>query len=71
MVYRSDIKDEEQLTYLFTTTDIDNIIMRNSFIYYLDGESIKKYSDKHGIKKIIEYSELKFNDDLLFGIYTD
>lgn len=71
LVYRSDINNLEQLTYLFTTTNMDNIVFYNDFIYYTDEEYIKKYSDKYGIQNIIQYSELKFNDHLIFGVYVD
>lgn len=69
LVYRSNIQDNEQLYYTFTTTNIDNVIFGNNYIYFIDGEFIKRYSDKEGIRKIVEYSELKFNGNLNFGAY--
>ena len=69
LVYRSSIKNDEQLTYLFTTTNIDNIIFYNQYIYFIEDDFIKNYSDQNGVKKVIQYKELKFNDNLYFNVY--
>lgn len=70
LVYRSNIQDNEQLTYLFATSNINNIIFMNDYIYYVDGEFIKQYSDKKGVKNIIQYKELKFNENIYFSVYS-
>ena len=36
---------------------------------YIDGEYIKRYSEDLGIRKIVKYNELKFNDSISLGVY--
>ena len=69
LVYRANNQNKSQLTYLFTTSKIDDIIYFSDSVYFVDGEFIKRYSDKQGVRNIISYSELKFNDNLYFYVY--
>lgn len=69
-VYRSNIQNGINKTYLFTTTSLNNFISKDDTIYYQDGEYIKRYSDESGIKTILKYSELKFNDNIKLGLYA-
>lgn len=66
-VYRT--IDNQQLTYLFTTKDINDVIVVNDYIYYRDDNKIKYYNDSTGIKTIIENSEFKFNNDIKYHVY--
>lgn len=69
LVYRSNVQDMYSLTYVFTTSNIDNVVYFYDSVYFIDDDYIKNYSDKSGIKKIVSYKELKFNDNLYFFIY--
>ena len=69
LVDRANNQNKSQLTYLFTTSKIDDIIYFSDSVYFVDGEFIKRYSDKQGVRNIISYSELKFNDNLYFYVY--
>lgn len=69
LVYRSNVQDMDSLTYVFTTSNIDNVVYFYDSVYFIDDDYIKNYSDKSGIKKIVSYKELKFNDNLYFSIY--
>ena len=69
LVYRANNQNKSQLTYLFTTSKIDDIIYFSDSVYFVDGEFIKRYSDKQGVRNIISYNELKFNDNLYFYVY--
>lgn len=69
LVYRSNVQDMYSLTYVFTTSNIDNVVYFYDSVYFIDDDYIKNYSDKSGIKKIVSYKELKFNDNLYFSIY--
>lgn len=69
-VYRSNVQNGINKTYLFTTTTLNNFVYSDDIIYYQDGEYIKKYSDVSGIKTVLKYNELKFNDNIKLGLYT-
>ena len=69
LVYRADIQNKDITTYLFTTTDPDSIIYQKDYIYFKKGSTVYYYS-KYGIRKLIENSELEFNEDLSFGVYA-
>ena len=42
----------------------------NEYVYFLDKNTIKYYSDTTGIKSVIDNGELSFNDSLIFGAYV-
>ena len=67
-VYRADIQNKKLKTYLFNTTDINNIIYLDDTIYYQNGNTFY-YHTNYGERKVITNTELQFNDDLSFGVY--
>lgn len=68
LVYRADIQNPGLITYLFTTSDMDSVIYLNDYIYFKDGTVIYYYYN-NGVRRVIENSELEFNNDILFGAY--
>lgn len=68
-VYRANVQNLTQLTYIFSTTDLNRVFYYNEYIYFLDGNTVKYYSDITGVKSAFENSELSFNDSLIFGVY--
>lgn len=68
-VYRANVQNTNQLTYIFSTTDLNRVFYYNEYIYFLDDNTVKYYSDITGVKSILENSELSFNDSLIFGVY--
>lgn len=68
-VYRSNIKDNTNLTYLFKTTNVDNIFYIDNYIYYINNDTIQVYNDIFGVKKIVKYKELEFNKNIFFNVY--
>ncbi len=66
-VYRADVQNPKLVTYLFTTTDIDSVIYIDDYIYFINGSTIYYYKDT--VKRILENTELEFNDDITFGVY--
>lgn len=69
-VYRTNVQNNNQRTYLFDTTDINRIIYKGDNVYYIYNDTINYFNDNNGKKRLIEYSEIKFNPYLYFNIYT-
>ena len=69
LVYRADVQNPKITTYLFTTTNPNSVIYLNDYIYFKNGTTIYYYTQK-GVRKVIDNSELEFNDDISFGVYT-
>ena len=68
-VYRADIYNKNLVTYLFETTDIDNISYRGDYVYFKKGTSFNYYYN--GVsKKVMDNLEIEFNKDILFGVYV-
>ncbi len=61
---------DNNLIYLFKTDNIDNIFYVDNFIYFTDNNSIKYYNDKYGVKKVIDYKELQYNENIRLYVYT-
>ena len=69
-VYRSNIQNKDQLTYLFDSSSTDKVIYKNEYVYYIKNDCIRYYSDKIGERSLVCYNELKYNDDIIFGVYA-
>lgn len=65
-VYRSTVKNKDQLTYLFDVDSYNKIQYVDDYIYYIDGKNINYYSDATGKRTLLSNNELQFNDDLQF-----
>lgn len=71
VVYRSDITKKESIMYLFTTSNIDNLVFTNDYIYYTNNGSLKYYSDETGNRTVLNSSEILSNSNVSIGVYTD
>ena len=69
-VYRS-MQKNDKLTYLFSTTSIDNVVYYNDYVYFQDGEYIKCYQDNIGVKKIYHALKEVFNGTYKFGVSNE
>ena len=69
LVYRTDVQNKKQRTYLFKTTDLNSVIYLKDYIYFKNGNSFYYYSS-NGVRQVAENSELEFNDDISFGVYV-
>lgn len=67
-VYRSNIQNGVNKTYLFET-DSPNLLYSKDSVYYLDGKYLKRYGNQ-GNKTILEYSELEFNHNIKIGLFN-
>ena len=64
-----EVCNSDEMMYLFTTTDISKMKSASSYLFYQEDDKIKYYSDKTGIRTVLENSELHFNKDILYGVY--
>ena len=67
-VYRSNVQNENQKKYIFTTTDIDNIEYVDDYVYYYYNNSLRVYHDSIGNKTIYDYQEYEFNKTLKYFV---
>lgn len=70
-VYRMNIQDKNDLVYLFNTNSTNNIYYVNNYIYFITGRNIKVYNDAFGVKNVIDYNELEFNQNINFAVYME
>ena len=69
-VYKAYNKKVKQRIFLFETSDINSIIYLQNYIYFKNGNTFYYWSNS-GIKKVIENTELEFNNDLSFGAFIN
>ena len=69
-VYRVSVQNEKIIQYLFDIEDYNDMRFYKNFVYYLDGQDIKYYSEQTGFKTVVHYSELEFNNNLKYGVYA-
>ena len=63
------MQDSNKLTYIFKTTNIDNVVYYNDYVYFEDGDYIKCYQDNIGVKKIYHSNNKK--GSYKFGVSTE
>lgn len=68
-IYRAHSQDKDIKKYLFTVKNINDVLVKEDYIYFKDKNSIKVYNDHYGIKTIIDNDELEFNDNIQFNAY--
>lgn len=68
-VYRSNIQNGINKTYLFITNST-NLVYDKDNVYYIDGKNLKRYNNKTGNKVIMEYKELEFNHNIKIGLFN-
>lgn len=67
-VYRVNTRNINIRKYLFTTTNINNVVYKDDVVYYINKDTIYKYSEKSGNKSILKSSELEFNGNIKFEV---
>ena len=68
LVYKAYDRKLSQKIYLFSTTDINSVIYLGDYIYFKKG-NIFYYWSINGVRKVLENTELEFNDDITLGVY--
>ena len=68
-VYQAPILEDTKYTYLFDTTNIDQIVYQDDFIYYLYDKEIRYYSPLTGVKTVLSNTEFTYNKSLKFGVF--
>lgn len=69
-VYRMNSQDNSGLIYLFSTKNINYIRYVGDYVYFIDEDQIKVYNDKIGVRVLVKYSELGFNEDFNFTVFA-
>ena len=69
-VYKAYNKQNNQRIFLFKTSDINSIIYLENYIYFKNGNTFYYWSN-NGVKKVLENSELEFNNDLSLGVFIN
>ncbi len=67
-IYRVNNTNKNQYTYLFQTQNVNKIIVINEYIYFIDDNYLKYYSDKTGIRTLLYNKELYFNQNIKYQI---
>lgn len=69
-IYKAYNKQNNQRIFLFKTSDINSIIYLENYIYFKNGNTFYYWSN-NGVKKVLENSELEFNNDLSLGVFIN
>ena len=67
-IYRVNNAHKDQYKYLFKTKYVDKFVVVNEYIYFLDDNYLKYYSDHTGIRTLAYNSELYFNQNIDYQI---
>lgn len=68
-VYQAPIQNENSKTYLFDTTNLENIVYQEGFIYFMNGTDLCYYNNNTATRTILTNKEFEFNQTLKFGLF--
>ena len=68
-IYRSSVQNKDSKKFIVNVDDLDRVIINNEFVYYVNGDEIKYYSDATSIRTLIRSGELSFNKSTYIGVY--
>lgn len=68
-VYRSINADMSNKTYIFTTDNIDSVKFVDDYIYYMQSNIIKHYSDKSGNRTLLYFDGL--NGNSIYNVFSE
>ncbi len=68
ILYRTPSQNKKLITYITTVSDKKDIFFLDDYVYFQEGGKIKYYHDETGVRTLLEYSELEFNKNLIFGV---
>lgn len=68
-VYRANVQNTSNILYLFTTSDIQNVVYLDDYVIYKEGSYIKYYHDLTGSRNLLKCDEISFNSSLKFHAY--
>ena len=68
-VYRASIMNKDIIEYLFDVDNPNSLIYLKDTVYFVNDNSIYYYNQEFGIKKIIEYDELLFNENIKYYVF--
>lgn len=67
-VYKSNKYTPNIKNYLFDLSDVNSVIYDGDYLYFKKDNYIGRYSEKTGIKKIIQSNELLFNQNISYTV---
>ena len=68
-VYRTSVMNKNIIEYLFDVEDPTKVVYLNDTVYFIKDNSIYYYNQAYGIKRIVEYDELKFNENIKYHVF--
>lgn len=68
-VYRAPNRNLEIKTYLFSVNQFSNVKYIDDFIFLVDGDLVKYYHDKTGLRTLFRNEEFDFNENLKYNVY--
>jgi hypothetical protein len=68
-IFRAPVRSKSSITYLFQVSSLDEVQFFGEYVFIQRGNQISFYSDKTGIRRIIRYSELEFNESLIISVF--
>lgn len=66
-VYRKNAQDDN-LTFIFKTTDTDNLVFGGNYVYYYYDNELRYYSDKSGVQTILSNDNIQNNEYTQFDV---
>ncbi len=67
-LYRSPSQNKKVILYIATINSKEDFYALEDYVYFQDKNQLKYYQDETGIRTILNYDELEFDDTILFGV---
>ena len=70
-VYRASIMNKKVIEYLFDVENPNSLVFVNDTVFFIEDNNIYYYNQTKGIRKLIEYDELLFNNSILYHAFIN
>lgn len=67
-IYRINKQNPYQISYILTTKHLDKIKAINEYLFFIQDNYIKYYSDKTGIRVLLSNNEIYFNQNIKYNV---
>lgn len=69
-VYRANVQNQNIITYLFTTDNLDRVRFVDEYVYYSLDNDVYVYADHMASRKVFTHKEFEFNKNLTYYVIS-
>ena len=70
-VYRASVMNKNVIEYLFDVENPNSLVFVQDTVFFIKNNNIYYYNQTKGVRKVIEYDELLFNNSIIYHAFLN